>query len=256
MGGLTDARAAAILGRVADGQWARFSDLLLVVPNPRTLSSRLRALEGEGLLTKTGGMYSATERGRRASRLLREIEELAVPTGVFEGLELIPHPLYAQVLRDYCDILKGRYGERLVGVVLYGSVARGDWKKESDIDVLVVVEGWESKDDVARLRELAPLGSKLASGQSFARAAAGGFVPATHELPLAPAELRRFRTIYLDIALDGIVLLDAGGRIREFIESVRKGAERLGSRRVVRPDGTFYWVLADARPGEVFELGV
>ena len=35
------------------------------------------------------------------------------------------------------------YGERLKGVYLYGSYARGDEDKESDFDILVVLEDFE-----------------------------------------------------------------------------------------------------------------
>jgi type I restriction enzyme S subunit len=35
------------------------------------------------------------------------------------------------------------YGERLKGVYLYGSYARGEADEESDVDVLVVLDGFE-----------------------------------------------------------------------------------------------------------------
>ena len=48
-------------------------------------------------------------------------------------------------LRTILDELRGRferlYGRRLVRLVLYGSRARGESEAESDIDVLVVLDG-------------------------------------------------------------------------------------------------------------------
>lgn len=38
-------------------------------------------------------------------------------------------------------ILEGLYGERLDGLVLHGSRARGDFEEDSDIDLLVLLEG-------------------------------------------------------------------------------------------------------------------
>jgi predicted nucleotidyltransferase len=51
------------------------------------------------------------------------------------------------------------YGERLEGVYLYGSYARGDFTEDSDIDVLVVLQG-----DVkpgAEITRLSPLLSEI-----------------------------------------------------------------------------------------------
>ncbi len=47
-----------------------------------------------------------------------------------------------QLLLDEAQkALSELYGERLRGVVLYGSVARGDFNEDSDIDLLVLLEG-------------------------------------------------------------------------------------------------------------------
>ena len=50
-------------------------------------------------------------------------------------------PTDTTVLKRIREILDDLYGERLKGVVLYGSRARGDFDEDSDIDVLVLLEG-------------------------------------------------------------------------------------------------------------------
>ena len=50
-------------------------------------------------------------------------------------------PTDTTVLKRIREVLDDLYGERLKGVVLYGSRARGDFDEDSDIDVLVLLEG-------------------------------------------------------------------------------------------------------------------
>jgi predicted nucleotidyltransferase len=54
-------------------------------------------------------------------------------------------------LRHYFQQL---YGERLVQLILYGSQARGDAKPDSDIDILVVLDGQiQAGREIARTSE-------------------------------------------------------------------------------------------------------
>jgi hypothetical protein len=57
--------------------------------------------------------------------------------------------------------------------------------------------------------------------------------------------------LYLDMVEDGVLLLDRDG----FFAAVLDGLRQLGSRRVVLPDGSWYWILkSDYRFGEEIEL--
>lgn len=51
----------------------------------------------------------------------------------------LPVPV-ATVIRAFRALLEARFGERLVGLRLFGSYARGDADESSDIDVSVIVQ--------------------------------------------------------------------------------------------------------------------
>jgi predicted nucleotidyltransferase len=138
-------------------------------------------------------------------------------------------------------------GERLVSVVLYGSVARGTARPESDLDVLVVAEVFQGSPAERR-------GPLLAAWRA-ARAAHG--LPAVEWslVTKTPEEARHVSPLYLDMVEDGVLLLDRDRFFAEVLERLRARMKELGSRRVFLEDGSWYWDLKpDFRWGEVVEL--
>jgi predicted nucleotidyltransferase len=138
-------------------------------------------------------------------------------------------------------------GDRLISVVLFGSVARGQAGPASDIDLVVVAEGWP--------RSLADRRRPLL--ESWERARKARDLPAIqwNLVTKSPEEARVRSPLYLDIVEDGILLLDRDGLFAAVLAAMRERMRALGSRRVHLPDGSWYWDLKpDFRWGEVVEL--
>ena len=43
-----------------------------------------------------------------------------------------------EILKSFVDELKNNYKEKIIKIILYGSVARGEEREDSDIDVLII----------------------------------------------------------------------------------------------------------------------
>lgn len=138
-------------------------------------------------------------------------------------------------------------GSRLVSLVLFGSVARGEACDSSDVDLLVVATGFPpSLRD--RRRELLDAWSRVRSERGLA-AVEWNLVTKT------PEEARVRSPLYLDLVDDAILLVDRDGFFRAVLDGMRARMRELGSRRVFLPDGGWYWDLRPGlRFGEVVEI--
>jgi len=70
-----------------------------------------------------------------------------------------PHLANDPVLRRAKEGLRRIYGDRLAGVIVYGSRARGDYRPDSDYDVIALIKSYDPETD--RKRQLHELGDEL-----------------------------------------------------------------------------------------------
>ena len=158
----------------------------------------------------------------------------------------VPEPFHTAIVaagEAWCALL----GPRLYSLVLFGSVARGQSTARSDVDLLVVAEGWP-RSLVERRRPL------LAA---WSRARARHALPAVewNLVTKTPEEARFHSPLYLDVVEDGILLVDRGQFFETVLDAMRARMRALGSRRIFLADGSWYWDLKpDFRFGEVVEI--
>jgi hypothetical protein len=138
-------------------------------------------------------------------------------------------------------------GERLVSLVLFGSVARGDAGESSDIDLIVVADGFP--------RRLADRRRPLLEAWEAARSARDLPASRWNLVTKSREEAAHHSPLYLDIVEDGVILLDRDRSFETILARMRERMRALGSRRIFLRDGSWYWDLKpDFRWGENVEI--
>ncbi len=159
---------------------------------------------------------------------------------------------YREVVESTLKQCKEYYRERLVSFVLFGSVAKGTFTWESDIDILVVAEGlpdgryrrvMEFQENVesrveARLRELFHNGIYAELSPVFK----------------TPAEVKNGSPLFIEMTESARILHDRDDFFAEYLKGLRHRLRELGARKVPFKGG-YYWVLKPGmKPGENLEL--
>lgn len=150
-------------------------------------------------------------------------------------------------------MLVAEFGDRVVSVLVFGSVARGTARPGSDVDLCVVIRDLP----LSRYRRhqlLTQVLTALRSGRAYCEAIQRGYTPDFSILLYTPDEVKETKPIFLDMVEEAIVVLD-DGTMQTKLESLRRRLRELGSRKVTLSDGTYYWLIKpDLRFGEVVEL--
>jgi uncharacterized protein len=164
-----------------------------------------------------------------------------------ERLEIV-----GRLLERLVEVLRGKIGEDLISVVLYGSYARAESTPQSDVDVLIIARRL-SPSRLERQGFFAKIAGEVESRFMPAFQAAGWF-PYLSAILKTPEEAGRTSRIYSDMVEEARIVFDRDGFFRGVLQRVKKRLEELGARKV-RVGRMWYWDLKpDYRPGEIFEI--
>lgn len=157
---------------------------------------------------------------------------------------------YKEILNRFKQLLLEKFGANLLSLVLYGSVARGAAKTESDIDLLIILK--DAPDAYyRRLEPIIDIELKLRD-EAFETT---GAAPTLSSIVLSEEEAMENRNIFLDMIDASIILYDKNNFFKNKLKELKNRLLELGSKKIELEDKTWYWSLKpDSAPGEVIEL--
>ncbi len=142
-----------------------------------------------------------------------------------------------RIIQEYKNYL----GDKLIAVVLFGSRARGDYKEKSDFDILIIASNLPERylERMGYIRE--PLINLDENVSIIAK---------------TPEEFDSFfPSLYLDIALDGKLLLDKDGFMESRLEKIKEIIKASALKRVEN-EGEFIWKWnSPKKPGWELDWG-
>jgi len=143
------------------------------------------------------------------------------------------------------------YGMRLASVAVFGSVARGTMRPDSDIDLLLVVEDLPA-GRMPRVREFEAVERRL--HPLLAESTRHGIHTTLSPILKTPRELAYGSLLFLDMIEEVLILHDPTGTLRAYLDTLKARLQTLGARRIPKGGG-YYWLLKpDLEPGEDFTL--
>jgi len=142
-------------------------------------------------------------------------------------------------------------GDNLASVVLFGSVARGEARPGSDVDLLVICR--ELPRGIFRRREvLEPVREMLQT--ELDRLWEQGCYSDFAEIIKSETEARRTHPMYLDMTEEAVILFDRGSFFAGVLAQVRERLRELGAERKQLGRLRYWDLKPDFKPGEVITL--
>ena len=130
-----------------------------------------------------------------------------------------------------------KLGENLTSVTVFGSVARGEAKKDSDIDLLIIAKQLP-KNRRERTALFIDVEDKLEN--EINKLHTNGYNPTLSPVMLTEEEATHVPPLFIDLIEDAVILYDVDEFLAKLFERIRKQLAELGAERVWM-DKRWYW---------------
>lgn len=158
---------------------------------------------------------------------------------------------FESLIAALCDAVPRVYGDRLWSLALYGSVARGTMRPDSDIDLLIVADPLP-KGRMARVAEFEAVEKLLAP--ALAEARSKGVDTFFSPVFKTRAELEHGSFLFLDMPDEARILYDREVCLASYLTGLAARLKAMGAERVPFQGGHYWRLTPTFKPGDKIEL--
>jgi len=172
-------------------------------------------------------------------------------SGRVKNIDKVKQERYLQLILDATLHLMRSYD--LTSICLYGSVARGTARLDSDVDMLVVSDDFNGSL-ASRVEHIIRDVEEKVLGE-VERLRKYGIDTTLNIIPLKREEVLRFPPILLDLTEDGIIIYDDESFMEKALARLKARLAEMNARRIFIDRDTWFWDLKpNYRFGEVVGL--
>ena len=136
-------------------------------------------------------------------------------------------------------------------LAVFGSVARGTQRFDSDIDLVLICDSLPA-GRIRRMEEFKLVEDRLEP--VLLSLEKHGISTSLSPIFKTPEEVQRGSPLFLDLVEDARVLFDRNDFFRGYLDQLRDRLARLGARRVWHGNAWYWDLKPDFKPGDVFEI--
>lgn len=158
---------------------------------------------------------------------------------------------YKTLIEKHLRELKNNLNNNLTSVVLYGSVARGNFSTNSDIDLLIICKDLP-KERLKRLELFSKIDEKLEG--EYRKLYKKGINSLIIPILKTEKEAEKISPLYLDMVEDAIILYDRDNFFRKILERLEKKLKEIKAKKIYIGKKWYWDLMPNYKKGDVVEI--
>ncbi|GEM_PF-217828 len=150
---------------------------------------------------------------------------------------------YSKFISHFIKKADKKLGDKIISMILFGSVARGEARGSSDIDIFIFYD--DSKITRSELnRIIISTIIDLRESKQYQELAQKKIIPEIYPFLISKSSADDYLWVFLDATEEGVILKDTNYFTANLIQNLKTKITKLGGRRTKLPNGKFCWVLS------------